>query len=282
MDVRLGTLVLPSEPWAHACRSWKAAEELGFDVAYTADHLTHPTMTGRWWADGWTTLAAAAQVTRSLELGTLVASAAVRRPAAIARTSATLADLSGGRFVLGLGAGTPYDAVADGGTTPTARDLAERYAGTVDTLRALWSGDAEHPEAAAGSTAPFLLLAAHGPRGYELVARYGDGWSTYGGPAAASASGEDLWSMLSGQLSQVATACEARDRDPATLRRSLLLGYGPDRPLANVEAFVDAVGRARELGFDEVVVYWPHGKPEDRFWADPEVFAGAVSAARRG
>lgn len=290
--MRLGAVVLQSQPWTDARSTWQQVEQSGFDVGYVADHLTHSTMAGQWWADGWTTLAAAAQVTARLQLGTLVASAAVRNPAALARAAATLHDLSDGRFVLGLGAGTATDAIADRGVSLTAGQLAGRYSEVVEALRALWAGASTYQGSHVATdgvvvaalpdhlTPPPLLLAAHGPRGYDLVARHADGWSTYGGPAATRLVGDDLWAALAGQLRSVEQACEGHDRDPAGLRRSVLLGYGPDRPLADAATYATSVARARDIGFDEVVVYWPHGERGDRFWADPAVVTDGVARAR--
>ena len=130
--MRLGAIVLQSQPWTDARSTWQQVEHSGFDVGYVADHLTHSTMAGQWWADGWTTLAAAAQVTARLQLGTLVASAAVRNPAALARAAATLHDLSNGRFVLGLGASSP---VIVGNWNGIAFE--EPYRRTRDVLRAV-------------------------------------------------------------------------------------------------------------------------------------------------
>jgi alkanesulfonate monooxygenase SsuD/methylene tetrahydromethanopterin reductase-like flavin-dependent oxidoreductase (luciferase family) len=144
--MRLGALVLPQESWREARHTWTRLEELGFDAAYAADHLTHPTVAGRWWADGWTTLAAAAGVTSTMRLGTLVASAAVRSPTVLARTSATLQDVSDGRFVLGLGAGLPGDVLADRGELVAMPDLWDRYEESVSALRALWLGPRTHPD----------------------------------------------------------------------------------------------------------------------------------------
>lgn len=98
--VKLGALVLQKEPWVQARDTWRQVERVGFDIGYVADHLTHSTVAGQWWADGWTTLAAAAEATSTLGLGTLVGSAAIRGPAFVARVAATLQDISGGRFVL--------------------------------------------------------------------------------------------------------------------------------------------------------------------------------------
>ena len=123
------------------------------------------------------------------------------------------------------------------------------------------------------------MIAAHGPRGFRLVAEHGDGWTTYGGPANVQLAGDDFWRALVQQGRGVDEACERIGRDPSTLRRSVLLGYGPDRPLESVAAFEDKVERARAAGFDELVVYWPYGEPGGRFWADPEVMEEAVAAS---
>ena len=76
--MRVGVLVLQEQPWREARHTWQLLDELGVDTGYVADHLTHEHVAGRWWGDGYTTLAAAAGVTSRLRLGTLVASAAVR------------------------------------------------------------------------------------------------------------------------------------------------------------------------------------------------------------
>src|SRR5690348_17360011 len=59
------------------------SEDVGYDVAYVYDHLTHPTAAGGWLADGWSILAAAAATTTRIELGTLVASATLHSPVAM-------------------------------------------------------------------------------------------------------------------------------------------------------------------------------------------------------
>jgi alkanesulfonate monooxygenase SsuD/methylene tetrahydromethanopterin reductase-like flavin-dependent oxidoreductase (luciferase family) len=290
--MRLGALVLQEEPWDQAALTWRQVEAVGFDAGYVADHLTHSTVAGRWWADGWTTLAAAAGVTDRLLLGPLVASAAIRSPAALARASATLQDISGGRFMLGLGAGVVADVRADRGVAPTPVALWERYVEVVSAIRALWGGSqgwrGDHlcidgieplPHAPA-QTAPPLVLAAHARHGFDLVARQGDGWNTYGGPGIAGLRAEDMWEVLSHQSQEVSRACERIAREPGSLHRSVLLGYGTHRPLASVSALVESVERAEQLGFDEVVVYWPRGERGGRFWADLDVVVDAIAKLR--
>ena len=66
------------------------------------------------------------------------------------------------------------------------------------------------------------MISAHGPRGYELVARLGDGWSSYGGASAEpSLPDHDFWVVVTKQSHAVTRAFEDVGRDPATLRRSL-------------------------------------------------------------
>jgi hypothetical protein len=68
-------------------------------------------------------------------------------------------------------------------------------------------------------------------------------------------------------------------REPAVLRRSLLVGYGTVRPAESVATYVEVAERAAALGFDEVVVYGPSG-PGERFTSDPAVHAEALVTLR--
>ena len=70
--------------------------------------------------------------------------------------------------------------------------------------------------------------------------------------------------------------CAAITRAGGEPRRSVLLGYGPDRPLESVAAFEDKVERARAAGFDELVVYWPDREGSD-FASDPDVLLEGLS-----
>lgn len=280
--VRLGTIHLQTIGWLDLAQEFRDAEASGVDVAYVADHLTHPTLTGSFIADGWSVLAAASQVTRRIDLGTLVGSAGFRSPLPLARTAATVQEVSGGRFVLGLGAGTAGDVAAATGEQLTAGDLARRFADSVATLDRIFRGEQPGVDSlpvAPGRARPFLMLAAHGRRGFDLVGRYADGWSTYGGPASVSLEAAAYWDLLAEQTGAVDDACRRHDRDPARLRRSLLLGYGTIRPVESVAAFTECLERAEAQGFDEVVVYWPRSD-DARFAADPAVFADCLAVAR--
>ena len=286
--MRLGVVFPQTRPWRDLAADFRWAEDVGYDVAYVYDHLTHPTAAGGWLADGFTTLAAAAGVTTELELGTLVASATLHSPVSLARLAATVDDVSGGRLVLGLGAGSPRCAVADRGEEPSPGAMHRRLVDVVEGLDAVLGGATEWTGATRsfaglettplpdGATRPYLMLAAHGPRTLRLAARYAQGWNTYGGPGSSLSSVDEYWAAVADQAAGMTAACEAEGRDPGTLRRSLLVGYGAVRPASSVAAYAETAERAAGLGFDELVVYGPHG-PGERFTSDPQVHAEAIA-----
>jgi alkanesulfonate monooxygenase SsuD/methylene tetrahydromethanopterin reductase-like flavin-dependent oxidoreductase (luciferase family) len=282
--VRLATIHIQTVPWLDLEHEVVDAEAAGVDAAYVADHLTHATLPDVFIADGWTTLAAASQVTTRIDLGTLVGAAGFRSALTLARAAATLQDVSNGRFVFGLGAGTPADVLAATGSEPTTAQLSRRFGDTVEELDRIFRREQPGVHSlpvSPGRSRPFLLLAAHGPRGFDLVARHADGWSTYGGQAGTGLDPDQWWSLIDAQSASVDEACERVGRDPTRLRRSLLLGYGTVRPLSTVSGFTECLERAERGGFDEVVVYWPRGDEGTRFWADPAVVADCLAVARQ-
>src|SRR3954471_12754075 len=141
--MRLGVVFVQTRPWRELAQEFAWAEDVGYDVAYVYDHLTHPTAAGGWLADGFATLTAAASVTERLELGTLVASATLHSPVALARLAATVDDVSGGRLVLGLGAGSPLCAQADRDEVPTPGEMSRRLADVLAGLGAVFGGATE-------------------------------------------------------------------------------------------------------------------------------------------
>lgn len=125
--MRVGIVILPEDRWWAAEPKWRAAEEYGFDHAWTYDHLGWRSLVDGPWFGAVPTLSAAAMVTSRIRLGTYVASPNFRHPVPFTRELITLDDLADGRLVLGVGAGgTGYDVDVFGGKELTPKQRADR------------------------------------------------------------------------------------------------------------------------------------------------------------
>ena len=133
-------------PWPLLADAARAAEAAGFDIFWTADHLAGEVMAAPAMPECFTTLGALAAVTSSIRLGPLVANAANRLPVITANAAATLQQVSGGRCVLGLGAGsapnTKWSAERRAVGVEQPPKLADRHRvllNTLDVIDELWS-----------------------------------------------------------------------------------------------------------------------------------------------
>ncbi|WP_042163282.1 LLM class flavin-dependent oxidoreductase [Streptomyces sp. NBRC 110035] len=286
--MRLSTVILPIDRWREGGRdTWRRAEELGFHTAYTYDHLSWRTFRDGPWFGAVPTLTAAAAATERIRLGTLVTSPNFRHPVTLAKELISLDDISGGRVTLGIGAGgTGFDATALGQEPWTPRQRADRFGEFVPLLDRLltedtvsYEGDfyAAHeargiPGCVQRPRLPFAVAAA-GPRGMRLAARYGQAWVTTGDPKLyENGTPEQSVHALRGQVERLAEACAEIGRNVTGPEKILLAGFTPDRgrPLESLDAFVDFAGRHAELGFTELVLHWPI--PDSDFAADQKTF----------
>ncbi|MDG4794809.1 LLM class flavin-dependent oxidoreductase [Micromonospora sp. WMMD1082] len=266
--MRFGIVILPDQRWSVAQHRWRQADEWGFDHAWTYDHLGWRDLVDGPWFDSITTLTAAATVTSRIRLGTLVASPNFRHPAAFVRQVTALDDVSGGRLLLGLGAGgIGFDSAVLGGETLPPRQRVERFAEFTELLDAIlrqdgttWRGDwfaavdaRNNPGCVQAPRVP-LVVAANGPRSMRLVSRFGQGWVTTG------PGGDDLaewWAGVAELVARLDSRLDADGRDPASLDRYLSLDSAPVFSLSSAQFFADQVGRAAELGFTDVITHWP-------------------------
>ncbi|HEY7539835.1 MAG TPA: LLM class flavin-dependent oxidoreductase [Methylomirabilota bacterium] len=159
-----------------------AAEEAGFDGLWTWDHLRDPDgERGPGVPEAWTTLTALAEATRRIMLGPLVLNVANRHPGVLANMAATFQAVSGGRLLLGIGAGgsqrTPYAAEQRAIGQPVERDAvrAQKVVEAIELMRRLWSG---HAGFLRPDPSPPIIVGGFGPRMAGIAGRYGDGFNT--------------------------------------------------------------------------------------------------------
>jgi alkanesulfonate monooxygenase SsuD/methylene tetrahydromethanopterin reductase-like flavin-dependent oxidoreductase (luciferase family) len=286
--VRFGIIILPDQRWRQSARRWQLAEEYGFDHAWTYDHLGWRSLVDGPWFDAVPTLTAAAAVTERITLGTLVASPNFRHPVSFMRQLTALDDISGGRILLGLGAGAggaSFDTTVLGEPSLTARQRVDRFGEFAELLDLLlradhvtWSGQyyravdvRNQPGCVQRPRIPFVL-AADGPRSMAVAARLGEGWVTTGGLAADPAA---WWRLVGDGIARFTEALIAAGRDPAAVPTYLSVDASGVYALRSAAYFAEVTGRAAQLGFTDVITHYP--RPDDPYAGDESVL-DAVAA----
>jgi probable F420-dependent oxidoreductase len=258
--MRYGLTMFPTDEAIDIVTLARAAEERGFASLYVPEH-THIPVSRRTPApageplaeeykrslDPFVVLAAAAAVTEDLTVGTGIALVAQRDPIVMAKEVASLDHLSGGRVTLGIGFGWNREEMADHGVDHSRRrDVVAEH---VAAMQALWSDepvgfDGEFvsfepsfawPKPVQRPHPPILLGGGGGPKLFEAIAAYGDGWLPIGGAGVRDA------------LPRLHAAVEAVGRDPGEMT-VIPFGVLPDPAKLAYYA---------EVGFDEVVLRLP-------------------------
>jgi probable F420-dependent oxidoreductase len=231
--------------WADILAMAQAAEEVGFDAVWVSDHVGFGDPEGRWdgaW-ESWTLLSALAASTRRVRLGTYVTCTPFRNPALLAKMAETLDEVSGGRVILGLGAGW-NEAEFDAYGIP----FTDRFDRFEDSLRIICSmvrtGVSRHEGrvvrtrsarlAPRGPRAEGLeiMCGAAAPRMLRLAAELADHWN---GGMRSAAEAVPLLRALD-------DACRTAGRDPASITRSV------ETLVRTLPAPDGAVPEDRELG----------------------------------
>lgn len=252
------------------------AEAAGFDDLWVDDHLLSDEAD---WPDpkfeGWTTLAALAALTRRPRLGLMVGANTLRNPGLVAKMATTVDHVSGGRAILGIGAGwfeREHSAFGFDFGAGVGERL-DRLVEAVPLIRRLLDGEEVTHEGrfyrfdrAVCAPRPLqtrlpILIGGSGPRKtIPLVARSADMWNAYGTPDEVAAS-----SAL------VRAACAAAGRDDRDVERTVNLNAVVRRDRAEAEAAWESWR----------IVHRPHGN-EDRLGAGGSMadVAAALAAYR--
>ncbi len=238
----------------------RACEERGFVSLYVPEHThipasrTTPAPAGEPLGaeyyralDPFVALTAAAAVTERLRIGTGIALVAQRDPIITAKAVASLDHVSGGRFVFGIGFGWNVEELADHGVA--FADRREVVKERMEAMKAIWTQEqaaysGEHvdfpatfswPKPVQKPHPPILLGGGGGPKLFEAIADYADGWMPIGGAGVRKL------------LPVLHAAMEAAGRDPAELT---IIPFG-------VMADAGKIAYYAEIGFDEVVFRVP-------------------------
>lgn len=235
--------------WGDLAALARLAEDVGIDSLWVPDHLLYRREgeQSRGTAESCSLLAALAAVTTRIELGSFVTCTSFRNPALLAKIADTIDEISGGRLILGLGAGWhepeylaygyPFDhrvsrfAEALVIITGLLRDGHIDFDGQYYQAR-----DCELRPRGPRPNGPPIMIGTTGKRMLALTARYADLWNIF-----FSETGNRVERIPEFQAT-VDAACSAAGRDPATLGRTaaVLLQAIPEAPSLNTVELGDA------------------------------------------
>jgi alkanesulfonate monooxygenase SsuD/methylene tetrahydromethanopterin reductase-like flavin-dependent oxidoreductase (luciferase family) len=285
-DVEFGFFPAPNaDDYANILEQTRIADEAGLDLIGIQDHPYQ-----RRFLDTFSLIADLAARTKHIRFFPDVANLPLRHPSVMAKAAASIDRMSGGRFELGLGAGSFWDAVEGmGGPRRKPREAVESLAEAIEVIRLLWSGDrnlrfeGRHYRLKGVHSGPVpthdigIWIGAAGPRMLDLIGRVADGWipsSGFMSPARLSEAHE-----------RIDTAAEGAGRKPIDVRRIYNVagtitdgnrGGFLEGPTAY---WVDVLTRlAVEVGMD-AFIFWPAGEPTPQLQRFAEEVAPAVRSA---
>ncbi|MCC6388730.1 MAG: TIGR03560 family F420-dependent LLM class oxidoreductase [Dehalococcoidia bacterium] len=289
----------PASPWSETLATVQHAEATGWDGAWYADHFmpnaadnSGPT------SECWTTLAALAVAVPRIRIGSLVTGNTYRHPAVLAKMAANVQEISGGRLVLGLGAGwqenehTAYgiEFSTVGGRLGRLEEACRVVKGLLGEERTNLAGRyytlTDAPLAPKPPVPVPLLIGGGGEkRTLRIAARYADEWNVWGTP--------ELLRQKQAILDQ---HCHDLGRDPKTIQRSAqamltitddeewvkrLAGAGRPVIAGNVSRVREIIADYRDAGVDEIIIPDFNLGPRERRFATMDQFVNEVALAFR-
>jgi F420-dependent oxidoreductase-like protein len=257
----------------------RRADQAGFDSLWTMDHFFQIRISGlppeSPMLEAYATLAFMAGQTSRIQLGTTVTSVAYRHPGVLVKTVTSLDVLSGGRVILGVGAGTPWNTLPPGYSPRDSEifglgipfpSLAERFERLEELLQIahqMWRGDEEpyegqHYRLLRPLNSPNSLQRPHPPilvggsgerKTLRLVARYADMCNLFDLPGTGFADN------LRHKLEVLRQHCDEAGRDYDEIEKTVatFLDLGDD-PGDGVKRFLDHLAQLAEIGIDHAII----------------------------
>ena len=295
LKLRFGIVTLQNAPLEELVKRWQSIDKMEFDSVWVGDHFVNYENPSESWFDGWTVLPALACRTSRIRVG-IISSFSLRNPAMLARQALTVDHISNGRLDLGLGAGTTgdidpsYKMIGLEDWTPperTARfrEVVEIVDQCLQNRITTYNGRYYQLENATMAPPPVqrprppITIAAMGKSMLKVAARYAETWNSLGGEFNAPP--ESIMENLKRQIDLINECCLKIGRDPATLRRSLLVwGSEALTVFDSEEAFREAVNRYRHVGISEFMFFHPRTAPVISSRAFTEIATAVIPELR--
>jgi alkanesulfonate monooxygenase SsuD/methylene tetrahydromethanopterin reductase-like flavin-dependent oxidoreductase (luciferase family) len=281
--VEFGFFLVPSAAdYPDLVEQARIADESGLDLIGIQDHPYQ-----RRFLDTFVLIADLAARTRRVRFFPDVANLPLRPPAVMAKAAASIDVMSGGRFELGLGAGSFWDAIEGmGGPRRTPADAVDSLAEAIAIARLVWSGErglrftGKHYRIKGIHSGPVpvhdigIWLGALGPRMLSLVGRSADGWVPSSGPAPPK--------RLLEMNERIDESAERAGRKPSSIRRiyniagTITDGTRGGFMEGGVSYWVDELTRLAVDFRMDTFVFWPATEPSPQLRAFATEVAPAV------
>ena len=263
--------------WQELVDVWQTVDGLKFDTAWTFDHFfpifADPTGSQ---LEGWTALTALAMKTEHVRVGTLVTGITYREPAVLAKIGATLDVITGGRLVMGIGAGWfELEHQALGIPFYTTAERIKRLGEACEVILRMWTQEAAsfdgayyqlkdaycNPKPVQKPHPPIMIGGSGEKLTLKMVAKYADEWNAFGTPDEVRHKIE----VLDGH-------CQAIGRDVNTIEKSVGIPLVMTRDSGKLDGMLAEMGRRRGIGLEEA--------RDSMLWGSPDQVIAKLEAYR--